>query len=187
MYHGLTEEYLLKFQYGRHDNSDIIDTLQEYWYDWGDFRDYLYIYQDVFPGTAPKPMVDPTTCNDCNISKHMWSFSFDSWSTIQLHLQKDRRWYRPRTEGKLRLTDLEWVENRLKLMLARDVLRGQFPWRNILNRLAAGSAIPGSRNLTDSSWGAYTERNRSAITTSEGILRNHTSPTGLICSGSTRL
>jgi hypothetical protein len=26
---GLTEEYLLKFHYGRHDESDIIDTLAE--------------------------------------------------------------------------------------------------------------------------------------------------------------
>lgn len=32
---GLTEEYLLKFRQGRHDDSDLVDTLQEYWYDWG--------------------------------------------------------------------------------------------------------------------------------------------------------
>lgn len=32
---GLTEEYLLKFRLGRHDDSDLVDTLQEYWYDWG--------------------------------------------------------------------------------------------------------------------------------------------------------
>lgn len=29
---GLTEEYLLKFRYGRYE-ADIIDTLQEYWHD----------------------------------------------------------------------------------------------------------------------------------------------------------
>ena len=32
---GLTEEYLLKFRQRRHNDSDLIDTLQEYWYDWG--------------------------------------------------------------------------------------------------------------------------------------------------------
>ena len=32
---GLTEEYLLRFRRGRHDESDILDTLQEYWHDWG--------------------------------------------------------------------------------------------------------------------------------------------------------
>ena len=32
---GLTEEYLLKFRHGRHDDSDLVDTLQEYWHDWG--------------------------------------------------------------------------------------------------------------------------------------------------------
>ena len=32
---GLTEEYLLKFRQGRHDDSDLVDTLQEYWHDWG--------------------------------------------------------------------------------------------------------------------------------------------------------
>ena len=32
---GLTEEYLLKFRQGRHNDSDLVDTLQEYWYDWG--------------------------------------------------------------------------------------------------------------------------------------------------------
>jgi hypothetical protein len=46
---GLTEEYLLKFRYGRHDEADIIDTLQEYWYDWGAFGRPLYKYQDLFP------------------------------------------------------------------------------------------------------------------------------------------
>ncbi|KAJ5341922.1 hypothetical protein N7541_011046 [Penicillium brevicompactum] len=28
---GLTEEYLLRFHFGRHDDADIIDSLQEYW------------------------------------------------------------------------------------------------------------------------------------------------------------
>ena len=31
---GLTKEYLLRLRYGRHDEADIMDTLQEYWHDW---------------------------------------------------------------------------------------------------------------------------------------------------------
>ncbi|KAF7592079.1 hypothetical protein BBP40_000745, partial [Aspergillus hancockii] len=46
---GLTEEYLLRFHFGRHDEADIIDTLQEYWYDWGAFGSPLYNYQNLFP------------------------------------------------------------------------------------------------------------------------------------------
>ncbi|KAL6400976.1 hypothetical protein AUP68_16696 [Ilyonectria robusta] len=46
---GLMEEYLLKFHYGRHDESDAIDTLQEYWHDWGNFEGPIYPYQDLFP------------------------------------------------------------------------------------------------------------------------------------------
>jgi hypothetical protein len=45
---GLVEEYLLKFRYGRHDESDIVDTLQEYWHDWVAFGGNIYKYQDLF-------------------------------------------------------------------------------------------------------------------------------------------
>jgi hypothetical protein len=46
---GLTEEYLLNYQYGRYSDSDIIDTLHEYWHDWGNFGTHLYLYQGLFP------------------------------------------------------------------------------------------------------------------------------------------
>jgi len=46
---GLTEEYLLRFRFGRHDEADILDTLQEYWYDWRAFGGPLYRYQDLYP------------------------------------------------------------------------------------------------------------------------------------------
>ncbi|UZP38513.1 hypothetical protein NXS19_006329 [Fusarium pseudograminearum] len=46
---GLTEEYLLKFRYGRQGDSDIIDSLTEYWTDWGGFEGPIYPYQDLFP------------------------------------------------------------------------------------------------------------------------------------------
>ncbi|KAK5654724.1 hypothetical protein OQA88_7049 [Cercophora sp. LCS_1] len=60
---GLTEEYLLKFRYGRHDESDLADTLSEYWYDWGAFDGPLYPYQDVFPWDCTEAFNRyPVTC-----------------------------------------------------------------------------------------------------------------------------
>jgi len=121
---GLIEEYLLKFRYGRHDESDVLDTLQEYWYDWGAFGGPIYKYGDVFPWDCTEAYGRyPAICNDCNISKHVWAFPFDSFSVSALHLTKDRHLYPPpdRKNPHL-LTDLEWMQNRLTILLAQDVL-----------------------------------------------------------------
>lgn len=124
---GLTEEYLLGFKTGRHDDADIFDTLQEYWYDWGGFKSHLYDHQDVFPWDCTeafkKDDAAPPACGTCNIAKHVWAFPFDAWSIILLHLTKDRRWYCPTAKSKyIRLTDKEWMENRVKLFLALAAL-----------------------------------------------------------------
>ena len=121
---GLTEEYLLKFRYGRHDDADIVDTLQEYWHDWGNFGGNLYRYQDVFPWDCTEAFGrNPQKCNECNISKHVWSFPFDSWSIIQLHLQKDRQLYPAENQQSgQHLSDSDWMRNRLEVLLAQDVL-----------------------------------------------------------------
>lgn len=119
---GLTEEYLFGFRSGRHDDSDITDTLQEYWYDWGAFRSQLYKYHDQFPWDCTEAFKrNAPTCNDCTISRHVWAFPFDSWSVIQLNLQKDHRWYIP-SGGPARINDKEWLENRFKLFVAQDAL-----------------------------------------------------------------
>lgn len=131
---GLTEEYLLRFRYGRHDESDIIDTLAEYWYDWGGFEGPLYPYQDVFPWDCTEAYDGyPGKCGQCNISKHVWAFPFDSWSIISLHLAKGRQFYprdafpheatraaKGQTTGQM--TDTEWFRNRLTVLLGQDVL-----------------------------------------------------------------
>ena len=121
---GLTEEYLLGFRSGRHDDSDIIDTLGDYWYDWGAFGQTLYKHQDLFPWDCTRAyQASSDKCNSCDIAQHVWAFPFDAWSIIQLHLQKDRRWYCAEpTRGHTRLTDKEWMENRFKLFAARDAL-----------------------------------------------------------------
>ena len=119
---GLTEEYLLAFHSGRHDDADIIDTLQEYWFDWGTFGHQLYRYQDVFPWDCTEAYKkEPPTCNNCTLSQHAWAFPFDSWSFIQHGLQKDQGWYAGK-QGRARLTPEEWLNNRFTLFIARDAL-----------------------------------------------------------------
>lgn len=87
---GLTEEYLQRFYFGRHDDADIIDSLQEYWYDWGAFGSPLYKYQDLFPWDCTEAWGRyPTRCGECNVAKHVWAFPFDSWSIIALHLTRE--------------------------------------------------------------------------------------------------
>ncbi|KAF5021924.1 hypothetical protein F66182_6027 [Fusarium sp. NRRL 66182] len=130
---GLTEEYLLKFRYGRHDDSDIIDTLAEYWYDWGGFEGPIYRYQDVFPWDCTEAYDRyPGNCGDCNISKHVLAFPFDSWSIASLHLARGRQLYPPNATsatGKSEdrqttglMTDTEWFKNRLTILLGQDTL-----------------------------------------------------------------
>ncbi|KAM5353712.1 hypothetical protein ACJ41O_000362 [Fusarium nematophilum] len=132
---GLTEEYLLKFRYGRHDDSDIIDTLAEYWYDWGGFEGPIYPYQDVFPWDCTEAYERyPGNCGQCNISKHVLAFPFDSWSIASLHLARGRELY-PRdvplcaesepgetTSTTGLMTDGDWFRNRLTILLGQDSL-----------------------------------------------------------------
>jgi hypothetical protein len=121
---GLIEEYLLRFRYGRHDESDVLDTLQEYWHDWGAFDGHIYKYGDVLPWDCTEAFGRyPTVCNDCNISKHAWAFPFDSFSLCALNLTRDRHLYPSLNDEEPRqLSDLEWMHNRLTVLLAQDVL-----------------------------------------------------------------
>ena len=114
---GLCEEYLLKFRYGFHVDSDIFDTLQEYWYDWGAFSGPLYRYQHLFPWDCTEAYNRSSAkCNDCNISKHVWSFPSDSWSIAELHLTRGRMMYPDIS------SDQEWMKNRMMVILAQTAL-----------------------------------------------------------------
>ncbi|KAJ2985487.1 hypothetical protein NUW58_g5506 [Xylaria curta] len=121
---GLTEEYLLRFRYGRHDDADIIDTLQEYWHDWGAFGQHLYRYQDLFPWDCTEAFGRyPMTCGECNLAKHVWAFPFDSWSIIALHLTRDRSNYPPSDAGKASImSNSDWMKNRLLVLTAQGKL-----------------------------------------------------------------
>ncbi|KAK4206667.1 hypothetical protein QBC37DRAFT_434622 [Rhypophila decipiens] len=144
---GLTEEYLLKFRYGRHDESDMLDSLLEYFYDWGAFGGPIYPYQDLFPWDCTEAFGRyPVTCGGCNIAKHAWAFPFDTWSLATFHLARPRNLY-PHCgfpaddadgstpslihnpvggdKGRVRsgvMPDREWFKNRLTVLLAQDVL-----------------------------------------------------------------
>ncbi|RYP61573.1 hypothetical protein DL771_010094 [Monosporascus sp. 5C6A] len=122
---GLTEEYLLRFHFGRHDEADIIDTNQEYWYDWGAFGGPLYKYQDLFPWDCTEAYGRyPTRCGDCNLAKHIWAFPFDAWSMASLHLTRDPHMYAPAvvdtsiTASGEGATPQSWMRNRLTVLAA---------------------------------------------------------------------
>ncbi|SPQ20773.1 c9995225-d21e-49de-9587-fd45d7d956d4 [Thermothielavioides terrestris] len=126
---GLTEEYLLRFHFGRHDEADMIDTQQEYWYDWGAFGGPLYKYQDLFPWDCTEAYGRyPTRCGACNLAKHVWAFPFDAWSVTALHLTRDRHLYGPaRVDPSLAAagpgaTPQTWMRNRLTVLAANSIL-----------------------------------------------------------------
>ncbi|KKY27871.1 hypothetical protein UCDDS831_g00584 [Diplodia seriata] len=126
---GLTEEYLLKFRYGFHQDSDIVDSLQEYWHDWGAFGTYLYPFQDLFPWDCSEAFGrHPVGCPHCNISKHVWAFPYDSWSIIALHASRSRFLYAPPPPADddaispTTTDDEAWLRNRLTLLSAVSAL-----------------------------------------------------------------
>lgn len=126
---GLTEEYLLKFRFGRHDDADIIDSLQEYWYDWAALGGPLYRYQNLFPWDCTEAYGKyPTKCGNCNLAKHAWAFPFDTWSIIALHLTRDRHMYPPTRLAAVDANNEQpfspqlWMQNRLLILQASCAL-----------------------------------------------------------------
>ncbi|RAL11933.1 uncharacterized protein BO97DRAFT_478319 [Aspergillus homomorphus CBS 101889] len=121
---GLTEEYLLRFHFGRHDEADVLDTLQEYWYDWGAFGGTLYKYQDLFPWdcTEAYQQRHPKFCGSCNLAKHIWAFPFDAWSIIALHLHRTPQMYATANSGSWGKNDGSWMRDRLTVLTALSFL-----------------------------------------------------------------
>lgn len=123
---GLTEEYLLRFRFGRYDEADIIDTYQEYWHDWGAFGGSIYPYQDLFPWDCTEAYRKcRTRCGECNLAKHVWAFPFDSWSIAALHLARDSHMYAPTSvvgETGLHASPQSWLKNRLQVLRAASIL-----------------------------------------------------------------
>lgn len=121
---GMTEEYLLDFRLGKYNDSDIIDTLQEYWYDWGGFGRNLYQYQHLFPWDCTEAYERMGgKCNECSLSKHVWSFPFDALSITKLHLLRRSSQYPPSSNSRERPKRSEWhLNNRLTVLLAQDAL-----------------------------------------------------------------
>jgi hypothetical protein len=111
--YGFVEEYVLHYRYGIPE-SDIIDTLQEYWHDWAAMGKPPYQYQSLFPWVCNEAFGrNPVKCGsyDHNLAKHLLAFPFDSWSLISLHSQRDRHNYPP-------MSDKEWMQNRLLVLSA---------------------------------------------------------------------
>lgn len=121
---GLTEEYLFRFyKYGHHNEADILDTLLEYWKDWAAMDETIFYRQELFPWDCTEACQMGTEnnnagvdCGDCTIVQHAWAFPFDSWSVIQLHLFRERRFYSPRDKKATSLSEAAWIQNRLEVL-----------------------------------------------------------------------
>ncbi|TLD21387.1 hypothetical protein PspLS_09285 [Pyricularia sp. CBS 133598] len=131
---GHIEEYMLQYRHrGSHDTPDVVDSLAEYWTDWAGFRKPIYRYQPLFPWDCTEARSkedgarDHVKCGKCSLAKHVWAFPFDSWSIIQLHLFRDRRFYTPRLDADAKgqsaqMGDAEWLTNRLQVLEAMQAL-----------------------------------------------------------------
>ena len=123
---GLTEEYLLRYKkFGHHNESDVFDTLTEYWTDWGAFQGPIFAHQDLFPWDCTEALGGEAVggsgspkCNNCSVLQHVWAFPFDSWSLTKLHLLRERALYPASFEGSQTLSNEEWFSNRVRTLLA---------------------------------------------------------------------
>ncbi|KAL2820940.1 hypothetical protein BDW59DRAFT_164487, partial [Aspergillus cavernicola] len=160
--YGFTEEYLHRFWFGRFNDADIIDSLQEYWYDWGSFSGPLYKNQDMFPWDCSEAYKScPTKCGDCNMAKHVWAFPFDTWSIITLHLQREQHLYPPPSSNSTNNpTDTEWVKSRYSILTASS----------ILNRVATAMA-QSPRFIKASTWLHPTTPNQQTNPPSSSLAR----------------
>ncbi|KAL8366755.1 hypothetical protein RB595_010558 [Gaeumannomyces hyphopodioides] len=133
---GHTEEFLLRYRrFGHHNDTDIVDSLTEYWTDWGGFREPIFPHQGLFPWdctearTAEEEAEAPQVrCGDCSLAKHLWAFPLDAWSIVQLHLCRERRFYAPpfgdvaAAAAAAQLSLDEWRYNRLGVLGAMQAL-----------------------------------------------------------------
>ncbi|GFG23354.1 hypothetical protein IFM61606_03233 [Aspergillus udagawae] len=121
--YGLTEEYIRRFHFGCYAGPDLIDSLHEYWFDWGGFNRHLYPNQTLFPWDCTEALHRyPVKCGACTLSKHVWAFPFDSWSIISLHLSRDKFTYAPSEPDPTPTREASWINNRLTLLAALDSL-----------------------------------------------------------------
>ncbi|GIK07610.1 hypothetical protein Aspvir_003276 [Aspergillus viridinutans] len=121
--YGLTEEYIRRFHFGCYTGPDLIDSLHEYWFDWGGFNKHLYPHQSLFPWDCTEALNRyPVKCGNCTLSKHVWAFPFDSWSIIALHLSRDQFAYPPSELRPNPTREASWINHRLTLLTALDSL-----------------------------------------------------------------
>ncbi|KAK1528248.1 hypothetical protein CPAR01_12806 [Colletotrichum paranaense] len=131
---GHNEEFLLRFRrFAHHNNTDIVDSLVEYWTDWGGFRAPIFRHQGLFPWDCTEARTlkeeadhPQAKCGDCSLAKHLWAVPVDAWLVEQLHLLRGRRFYAPSPvtgEGNQnQMIDHDWEENRHRVLEAFRVL-----------------------------------------------------------------
>lgn len=126
---GLTEEYLGNLYFGRHEESDLLDTCQEYWYDWAGLDKPLCNHGQLFPFDCTRALAGPkhdgfNDCGDCGLSRHLWAFPFDSWAMVSMHLARDPFAYYQRQPYDIDTPEhhKSWFKGRLEVLHAQSVL-----------------------------------------------------------------
>ncbi|PKS05019.1 hypothetical protein jhhlp_008385 [Lomentospora prolificans] len=128
---GLVEEYLSNFYFGRYDESDFIDSCQEYWHDWSGTGLVSTKYGDLFPYDCTRAYLGDKydaalNCGRCELSRHLWASPFDSWAMLSLHLMRGPFMYPPNPitneSRNPRGGPQGWMKNRLMILHASSVL-----------------------------------------------------------------
>lgn len=129
-FNGFVEEYLLRIQNGRHEESDFIDSISEYWSDFTALKP-LFPYQGVFPlGCTEAYGRYAPHCGDYKLSKYVWLGPFDSFSIMSMHLARDS-FLLPQEDDhppaypeneQSRKPNPAWFRSKMRLLLAQDAL-----------------------------------------------------------------
>ena len=126
---GFTEEYLGNLYFGRHEESDLLDNCQEYWYDWAGLDKPICKHGELFPFDCTRAMSGPkhdgfNDCGDCGLSRHLWAFPYDSWAMLSMHLARDPFAYYQRQPHDIDTPEqrASWFKSRLEVLHAQSVL-----------------------------------------------------------------
>lgn len=126
---GLTEEYLGNLYFGRHEESDLLDSCYEYWYDWAGLDKPICNHGELFPFDCTRALAGQkhdefNDCGNCGLSRHLWAFPFDSWAMVSMHLMRDPFAYYQRQPHDLNTPEhnASWFRNRLGVLHAQSVL-----------------------------------------------------------------
>ncbi|GES64151.1 hypothetical protein ATEIFO6365_0008022100 [Aspergillus terreus] len=111
---GLIETYL---RAPLHRSTDFLDASTEYWTDWCAPVPDPKATTPLFPWDCTEAYNPATArCGSCPLSKHLWAYPLDAWSTLAHHLIRPPFLYPPQNNS------TDWIVNRRTLLAASETL-----------------------------------------------------------------